>query len=106
LPAHKLSISKGQVASGKPSINRTAEPIAEWSKDVGLKKIAFDCDQNDIDADGGVWLLFDVAPAQQTGSAPVSWQIKELSVSLQGQIVAPAKVVSLEPPSRPVEVEQ
>jgi hypothetical protein len=103
LPAHKLSISKGQISHDKPKVNRNGETIGEWTKDVGLKHVTFDCGAGDIDRDGGVWLLFDVSPAaEQNAGTPVPWQMKELSVAIEGEVTAPPKDVSLEEPLRPI----
>ena len=74
-----------------------------------MKSVAIDVGPDDADIDGGVWLLMTVAPAgsgQTSGAMPAGWQIKELGVSIAGEVVAAPRPITLDPPPRPFTAEQ
>jgi hypothetical protein len=102
LPAHTLSFHKGACREGKPVMSLGGgAAIANWSGEVGARVVSFECSPEDYDAAGRVWLLMQVeAKAPSTGGssgASGSWQIKDLSMSMNADAVAPPPPVALDP---------
>ena len=93
LPGHALSVRKEQCGGGggSPEVNGFVEPVANWERAVGARKATIDLGPRDIDGAGRVWLLLDVRSVAAAGgdTAAVSWQVKDIGVSIDGQVVAP-----------------
>jgi hypothetical protein len=95
-PGHTLLVHKGQCADGKPKSNDAGELVAEWGHEVGTRQITFDCAPADFDREGRVWLLLDIRQAGATSGTAVPWQIKDLGMKFEAEIVAPPKPVVLD----------
>lgn len=94
-PGHTLLIRRGQCEDGKVKSNDAGELVAEWGREVGTKQVSFDCTPADFDRDGRVWLLLDIRPAGATTGSAVPWQIKDLGMNFQAEVVAPPKPIVL-----------
>jgi hypothetical protein len=83
LPGHQLAIYQNQCADGRAqseSADRTGR--RRGTAAVGSREVSFDLGARDVDADGRVWLLFDVhSVGAAAGSNPLSWQIQDLGMS-------------------------
>jgi hypothetical protein len=105
LPAHTLVIRKGQCVGGKPKMSPAGDVIAEWGGEVASKQIRFDCSPDDFDSDGCVYLMLEIRPRSQSASNAAAWQIKELGMSIDGQSIAAAKPIDLEPNKKMLDAE-
>jgi hypothetical protein len=104
LPGHTMTVRKAQCRDGKAILNYGGDAIAEWKREVGLRRVSFDCAASDYDADGRVWLMLQVAGAAQGGGASATpWQIKDVAAAMKAEAVAPPKAIVLDPPAKPSE---
>jgi hypothetical protein len=100
LPGHQLTIRKQQCAEGAPKANQRAEPVAAWDRGVGAREADMELGPSDIDRDGRVWLLFDVhSVGAPTGGNPLSWQIADLGLSIDAEVVGPPAPIVLDAPT-------
>ena len=82
------------LAGGHP----LTEPVAAWDRSVGSREVSFDLGARDVDADGRVWLLFDVhSVGAAAGSNPLSWQIQGLGMSVDAEVTGPPAPIDLGP---------
>jgi hypothetical protein len=97
LPAHTLSLHKGQCAGGTPKPDLNGAVVGEWSREVGARQVVIDCAPGDYDRSGRAWLLLEVRSSGAPGGA-APWQIKDLAATVEAEVVAPPKPIDLEPP--------
>ena len=95
-PGHTLLVRSGQCADGKPKSNDAGALVAEWGREVGNKQVSFDCTPADFDREGRVWLLLDIRQAGATSGSTVPWQIKDLGMKFEAEVVAPPKPLVLD----------
>ena len=101
LPAQELIIHKSQCRNGSTVENELGDLVGKFSRENGAKKIDISCDATDFDHDGRVWLLFDCHAIDLSAANITPWQIKELAMSFQAQVVAPSTAIDLGPTTRP-----
>jgi hypothetical protein len=103
VPGHRVTIRKEQCVTGIATVNEAPDPIATWERSTGLRDVSIDLSDHDIDREGRVWLLLDVHSTTATASAsPLAWQIKDVAMSLEGEIIAPPTLVALPPTTNSV----
>jgi hypothetical protein len=98
-PAHSMTIRNRQCAggsgggSGKPIVNLNGDVLAQWKREVGLRRVAIDCGAGDFDQQGRIWLLLQVQTDSATAPTPsLTWQIKEIAMSFDAaEVIAPPR---------------
>ncbi len=105
LPGHRMTVRKAQCRDGKAMLNYRGDVIGEWKREVGLRRVSFDCAANDYDADGRAWLMLQVASSAQGagGASATPWQIKDVAMAMKAEAIAPPKAIVLDPPPKPSE---
>jgi len=109
LPGHALSIRKDQCAAGTPQANALVDPVTSWERAVGAKKATIDLGPRDVDRDGRVWLLLEVrsvGAGASTGGAPITWQIRDIGMSIDAQVIAPARATAMDATTQHSEVDK
>jgi hypothetical protein len=103
LPGHDLIIRKDQCGEeGSPKSHPFATPVAAWDRTVGSEQVHMDLSPRDVDGEGRVWLLFDVhSVGAVSGGNPLSWQIKDLELSLDAEVVGPPEAINFGTATRP-----
>jgi len=96
LPGHRFAVYKGQCADGTPKANQFSEPLVAWERDVGAREVSMNLEPRDVDADGRVWLLVDVSPIGASAE-PLSWQVKDIELTMDAEITGPAAPIALGP---------
>src|SRR5205814_10272960 len=101
LPAHTLTLRREQCADGAPKINLAGTASVQWDQVVGAREVTFDSAPTDYDRDGRVWLLIEVRPRDPgaTSTVVAPWQIKDLSMKIEADAVAPPASILLEMPT-------
>lgn len=102
LPQQTITLSRGQTDGGKFKANLSGPEIVKWNQLIGAQSVEFDVTDNDVDANGWLWVHVNVE------SPPVQsrWKIEDFSVDYDGVIDGPPQPVVLpayvpEPPPDP-----
>ena len=90
LPVHSMELRK--------STARNAPILAEWSRDVGAKEVTFDCVPGDYDDDGAIRITLQVNSQDAVGSVP--WQVSDLEMNMEAEVIGPPRPIVLDPPPR------
>jgi len=111
-PTHALVIRRGQCAKGSPKMDPNGAVLAEWGHEVASKRVSMDCSSGDFDRAGRVWLLLDIHPVGASGgtdagtdAAAGSWQIKDLTMAINAEAIAPPKPIAQDVETHPAETE-
>lgn len=97
-PAQTITLLRGQCRGGKITENASGSVVARWTHPISPRAADFDCQSDDFDGDGCIWLLLKVEPTTAAESQLLSpWHFDRLELSYQGQIVAAAQTAHPEP---------
>lgn len=87
LPAHTLTLLRGQVRDGKPELNPAGQPVVEWKNTFGPQPdLSFDVTPADYDANGTVWFYLRIETPPPTGGVMPLWSINELGADIEGRV--------------------
>jgi hypothetical protein len=85
VPVQSLAIRTNQCAEEKPRANESVEPVAQWDRQIGAKRVTLDLVPGDYDSQGHVWLLITVAQQGGTAANPAPWQIRDLKMAIEAE---------------------
>jgi hypothetical protein len=87
LPAHTMTLRRGQVRNGQPTMNPSGPEVARWANSFGTQPSAtFDVTNADYDATGTVWFYVQIETPPPAGGVMPLWSITELGLDIEGQI--------------------
>lgn len=87
-PQHRVTLRRSQVRDGKVAVNPSGEVIGQWDKPVGPQDVTVQLEARDADAQGVIWLMFDVERAGPPvpGELPSMWQFQWLRAAYDAQV--------------------